>query len=160
VHLIAGKFVELVRANASMEFSTGFFDSKSELVLKGRKATYRIADKTTSAWTRSASGRNRDLLQERHIVERVAGAACGTGQRIVGHPDGQLRHVLKKPVEAAQECAAAGQYHALLDDVGRELRRRPLQTRTHRLDDGHHRLAQRLADLLVGDDERLRHAVD
>jgi len=45
VHLIGGKSVELVPANASMEFSTGFFDSKSELVLKGRKATYRIADK-------------------------------------------------------------------------------------------------------------------
>jgi len=45
VHLVAGKAVELVPANASMEFSTGFFDSKSELVLQGRKATYRIADK-------------------------------------------------------------------------------------------------------------------
>jgi hypothetical protein len=28
-----------------MEFSSGFFDSKSELVLRGRKAQYRIADK-------------------------------------------------------------------------------------------------------------------
>jgi hypothetical protein len=45
MHLIGGKSVELVAANASMEFSSGFFDSKSELVLKGRKATYRIADK-------------------------------------------------------------------------------------------------------------------
>src|SRR5499426_2699194 len=45
VHLIGAKSVELVPANASMEFSTGFFDSKSELVLKGKKATYRIADK-------------------------------------------------------------------------------------------------------------------
>ena len=45
VHLVAGKAVELVPANASMEFSTGFFDSKSELVLPGRKAAYRIADK-------------------------------------------------------------------------------------------------------------------
>jgi len=45
VHLVAGKAVEMVPANASMEFSTGFFDSKSELVLRGRKATYRIADK-------------------------------------------------------------------------------------------------------------------
>jgi len=45
VHLIGGKSVELVPANASMEFSSGFFDSKSELVLKGRKATYRISDK-------------------------------------------------------------------------------------------------------------------
>jgi len=45
VQLIGGKSVELVPANASLEFNTGFFDSKSELVLKGRKATYRIADK-------------------------------------------------------------------------------------------------------------------
>jgi hypothetical protein len=45
VHLVAGKSVELVPANASLEFSSGFFDSKSELVLRGRKAQYRIADK-------------------------------------------------------------------------------------------------------------------
>ena len=45
VHLMGGKSVELVPSNASMEINTGFFDSKSELVLKGRKATYRIADK-------------------------------------------------------------------------------------------------------------------
>jgi hypothetical protein len=45
VHLVAGKSVEMVPANASMEFSSGFFDSKSELVVKGRKAQYRIGDK-------------------------------------------------------------------------------------------------------------------
>jgi hypothetical protein len=45
VQLIGGKSVELVPANASLEFSSGFFDSKSELVLRGRKAQYRIADK-------------------------------------------------------------------------------------------------------------------
>jgi hypothetical protein len=45
VQLVGGKSVELVPANASMEFSSGFFDSKSELVLRGRKAQYRIADK-------------------------------------------------------------------------------------------------------------------
>ena len=44
-HLTGGKAVELVVATGSIEFSTGFFDSKSELVLKGRKATYRIGDK-------------------------------------------------------------------------------------------------------------------
>lgn len=44
-NLIGGKSVELAASNASLEFNTGFFDSKSELVLKGRKATYRIADK-------------------------------------------------------------------------------------------------------------------
>jgi hypothetical protein len=45
VHLMGAKSVELVPSNASMEINTGFFDSKSELVLKGRKASYRIADK-------------------------------------------------------------------------------------------------------------------
>jgi hypothetical protein len=45
VYLVGGKSVELVPANASMEFSSGFFDSKSELVLRSRKAQYRIADK-------------------------------------------------------------------------------------------------------------------
>jgi hypothetical protein len=45
VHLLSGKSVEMVPANASLEFSSGFFDSKSELVLRGRKAQYRIADK-------------------------------------------------------------------------------------------------------------------
>ena len=45
MQLIGGKSVELAPANASVEFNTGFFDSKSELVLKGRKAQYRVADK-------------------------------------------------------------------------------------------------------------------
>ena len=45
VYLLAGKSVDMVPANASLEFSSGFFDSKSELVLRGRKAQYRIADK-------------------------------------------------------------------------------------------------------------------
>jgi hypothetical protein len=45
LHLIGGKSVELAASNASLEVNTGFFDSKSELVLRGRKAPYRIADK-------------------------------------------------------------------------------------------------------------------
>jgi hypothetical protein len=44
-YLSGGKAVELVAAIGSIEFSTGFFDSKSELVLRGRKAQYRITDK-------------------------------------------------------------------------------------------------------------------
>jgi len=44
-YLTGGKAVDLVVATGSIEFSTGFFDSKSELVLRGRKAPYRITDK-------------------------------------------------------------------------------------------------------------------
>ncbi len=45
VHLAGGKSVELVASNAALEFSSSVFDSKSELVLRGRKAPYRIGDK-------------------------------------------------------------------------------------------------------------------
>ena len=53
-YLSGGKAVELTAAVGSIEFSTGFFDSKSELVLRGRKAQYRITDKKPtfySAWS-------------------------------------------------------------------------------------------------------------
>ena len=45
VLLVGGKYVELAPSNAALEFSHSMFDSKSELVLQGRKAQYRIADK-------------------------------------------------------------------------------------------------------------------
>lgn len=43
-HSRGGAFTELVAASASIETSFAFFQSKSELVMKGRKAQYRIAD--------------------------------------------------------------------------------------------------------------------
>ena len=44
-HLIGGKYVELRSAASSIETNVAFFSSSSELVLKGRKAQYRVADK-------------------------------------------------------------------------------------------------------------------
>ena len=52
-HLIAGKYVELNPAASSMETNVSFYSNKSELVLKGKKAQYRVADKKPvfySAW--------------------------------------------------------------------------------------------------------------
>jgi hypothetical protein len=43
-HLKGSQYVELVPAVASMETNFQFFTSKSELVLKGRKAAYRVND--------------------------------------------------------------------------------------------------------------------
>ena len=43
-HLKGAQYVELVPAVASMETNFQFFTSKSELVLKGRKAAYRMND--------------------------------------------------------------------------------------------------------------------
>jgi len=44
-HLTGNKYVELTAAASSVEFNTSFFDSKSELVLRGKKAQYRISDR-------------------------------------------------------------------------------------------------------------------
>ncbi len=52
-HLAAGKYVELNPASSSMETNVSFYSNKSELVLKGRKAQYRVTDKKPvfySAW--------------------------------------------------------------------------------------------------------------
>ena len=43
-HLSGAQYVELVPAIASIETNFQFFTSKSELVLKGRKAPYRVKD--------------------------------------------------------------------------------------------------------------------
>lgn len=43
--LIEGKYVELFPTSANLETNMAFFSSKSEVVLEGRKAKYRTADK-------------------------------------------------------------------------------------------------------------------
>ena len=44
-HLVSGKYVELNPAASSMETNVSFYSNKSELVLKGKKAQYRLTDK-------------------------------------------------------------------------------------------------------------------
>jgi len=44
-HVRGEQYVELVPAIASLETNFAFFQSKSEIVLKGRKAAYRVADR-------------------------------------------------------------------------------------------------------------------
>src|SRR5438046_7880227 len=52
-HMIGGKYVELRAAVSSIETNVAFFASSSELVLKGKKSQYRVAEKQPvfySAW--------------------------------------------------------------------------------------------------------------
>jgi len=44
-HLIGGKYVEMFATSANLETNMAFFQSKSEVVLEGRKSKYRISDK-------------------------------------------------------------------------------------------------------------------
>src|SRR6476659_5704335 len=43
--LVAGKYVEMFATSANLETNMAFFQSKSEVVLEGRKAQFRISDK-------------------------------------------------------------------------------------------------------------------
>ena len=43
--LVAGKFVEMFATSANLETNMAFFQSKSEVVLEGRKAQYRTSEK-------------------------------------------------------------------------------------------------------------------
>src|SRR5690554_3366025 len=80
--------------------------------------------------------------------------------RIVGDHHGQTGRLAQENIEAAEERATAGEHDALIDDIGAELGRRPFEGRHHGLDDGVDRLAERLADLIAIDDDRLWHASD
>jgi len=44
-HLVGGKYVEIFPTSANLETNMAFFQSKSEVVLEGRKAKYRLSDK-------------------------------------------------------------------------------------------------------------------
>jgi hypothetical protein len=44
-HYIADKYVEMFPTSANLETNTAFFQQKSEVVLEGRKARYRISEK-------------------------------------------------------------------------------------------------------------------
>ena len=43
--LVGGKYVEMFATSANLETNMAFFQSKSEVVLEGRKAQYRTSDK-------------------------------------------------------------------------------------------------------------------
>ena len=69
------------------------------------------------------------FLSSSQLVERLAGAQHDGGQRVVGDHHGQAGLLAQQHVEVAQQRAAAGEHDALVDDVGRELGRRPLERR-------------------------------
>ena len=102
----------------------------------------------------------RDPAQEVEVAEHLAGAHHDRRQRIVGDRHRKTRLLAQALVEVLEQGTASGEDDAAIDDVGRELGRRLLERDADRFDDRRHRLGQRLADLLVGDHDRLRNAFD
>src|SRR5512137_513918 len=88
---------------------------------------------------RSASDEG-DLLQELQVVEHLARPEDDGRQRVLGDEDGQLGLLADPLIQVLEQRAAAGQDDAPVDDVRRELGRRPLQGDADGVDDGRDRL--------------------
>ena len=92
------------------------------------------------------------------LLEAAPRADRDARERALGEVDGHLRLVAQPLVEAVQERTAAGEHDAAIHDVGRELGRGLVERRLDRLDDLRDGLVERAADLLGGEDHRLRQA--
>src|SRR4051812_9059188 len=89
-----------------------------------------------------------DTTQFVHLFQGSARTSHHTSKRVISHDDGQSGLFHQEPVELAQQRAAPGEHHALLGDVGAELRGRLLQRALDRGDDGVQRIGERLEDLV------------
>src|SRR5882672_7750853 len=65
--------------------------------------------------------------EEVEVLERHAGSFGDAVERVFGDIAGDAGDLREKLVHIAQKRAATRQDHALIDDVGRELRRRLLE---------------------------------
>src|SRR2546422_10573395 len=75
-----------------------------------------------------ALGGDRHLLQQIELVEHFPRAQRDARQRILSLGHREVRFLAQQMIETEEQRATAGDDDALVDDVGRELRRRPLET--------------------------------
>ena len=90
------------------------------------------------------------------LLEAAAGADGDAGEGALGEVHGHVGLVAETLVEPLEESAAPCQDDAAIHDVGGELRRCLVQRRLDRVDDLRHRVVERAADLVGGDDHGLR----
>ncbi len=64
------------------------------------------------------------------ILQNTARAQRDAGQRIVGDGDWQAGFVAQNLIQIGQQRTAAGQYNALVHDIGGQLRRRSASSAT------------------------------
>ena len=77
----------------------------------------------------------RDFPQQGHIVQRSPGPDGDGGEGILCQHDREASGLPEQHVEVAQLRAAADEHDALVDDVRRQLGRRPLEGPLDRVDD-------------------------
>src|SRR5664279_1821436 len=119
------------------------------------------ADPSPLVRTRSRSDLlDQRLLEEVEVLQGEARPERDTVERVLGDVAGDARDLREETVDVAEERAAAGHHHPLVDDVGAQLRRRLLQDAADRLDQLLEWELDRLHDLGAGDRDRARQAGD
>src|SRR2546426_7986353 len=116
-------------------------------------------DRRGSQGLPSPSGWSSDPLQEVEFIEDTPEPKAHTRHRVGSDLHGKLHFLSKQPVQPPQEATAASNDDARVDDVPSQLGWGPLEAGTNRLDDCRHGLTKRLADFVLGEDDRLRDAV-
>src|ERR1700677_2502025 len=106
---------------------------------------------------RSASGSgDQHPLQRFELFQALTTTDGNAVQGVPGHDDRHPRLMLQTRFQPVEERSPTGQHDALLHDVRRQFRRRPVQRDLDGVDDGGHRLLDGTPDLLGGDNDRLR----
>ena len=82
------------------------------------------------------SGSNRDFPKKRQLVQRASGPDGDSGEGILCQHDREARSLPEQDIHIAELRTAADQDDALVDDVGRQLRRRAFEGNLGCLDHG------------------------
>src|SRR3972149_4449224 len=90
----------------------------------------------------AASVRYRDFTQKLHLVQDLAGALDDAGEGVFGDRNRKLSLFPEYDVQVFEKRAASGQDYALVDQVGRKLRRGRFEHMLYRFNEGVYRLHQ------------------
>jgi hypothetical protein len=81
------------------------------------------------------------------VLEDLAGAEHHAGERVLRHPNVEVRHLAQEQVQPTQQGSTAGQEDSAVHDIGGQLGGCALQILPQRVDDVADRLLQSLPDL-------------
>src|SRR4051812_36301292 len=131
-------------------------ESNDERECVWRSAKYRFA----GAVTGSSDLGDQRLLEEVEVLQRQARAEGDAVQRVLGDVARHPGHLGEQPIDVAEQGAAPGHHHPLVDDVRAELGRRLLENRPHGRNELLERRFDRLHHLGRRDRDRPRQARD
>src|SRR2546428_3519335 len=127
---------------------------RSAAAVRSRRSNPTPRTSTRAATERSLVDGDEASAEELEVLERETGALGHAVERVLGHVAGHPGDLGEELVHVAQERAAPGKHHALVDNVGRELGRGLFEYGLHRADAQLEHGVHRLGDLVRADRDR------